>query len=948
MLSSVYSFYAGVRAQTPASITDQETLKLIRNADDEKGKETGALILLKDYILSVNEKGQTKMVIRVIGKIYSNEALDDYSEIPLSYNSYYEQATLNYARVIMPDGIIREVPKDAIQIKTMPENEGLQYTDSKYLSFALSGLIKGAAFDYQVTFIQKAPEIDGEWFDDHWFAGMLLSLGPPHLPRIDPVLNSRYTLLVPKGAKFQYHLYSAKADPVKEIYGSQDKYQWIFTNLPAIKIETGMPQLNLLNPDLVISSLSDWKQIDRWATGKLLRNVEVTDKLRGKVNELTNGLKNDDEKIKAISDYIQTNIRYVYADLDRGGYTPHSVNEILSSKYGDCKDQSILFISMLKASGIESFPALINPYPQEEYNDIPTPHFSHLITYIPRNEKDLWLDMTSEVTPFPLTPFADQDREAFIINGSGGKFMHTPSSSAADNVSTYDMQTSFSKGIASINVRINSRGVESDLLKSIFRQLDSESKIQALKQIVRRFLPKADFDSTKLSDVNNPDIQFNTSLKYHLDSAWNKYSQQAFSWGNQTFLPLSILSNVDYQLSDIRHNDLVQTATYTIIGTEKYVPPDKDMLTITIPKNDSLKNDYFDYKIAFVKEGNAITARWSYTVKKINIPATKYKSYIKSIQDLKEKLNWSITFFDPLEYSTSLFKTNSPSNILALCSEALQKDPTNVLAFLIRGAQYTVLKQDAMAVKAFRSALYLAPDNKYTNLYITFSGEAKKNSAFVLSQLNKALELDPEFEGAILERSSYFSGLSQYDKAMADLNLAIKLNPKSFRSYLLKGSLLVRMNKKPESCVAFEEALKIDSSNIVLCQMLAESYLTMDSIKKAIDLYSKAVRIDQNNAEALGNLGWCWYVANNDQKCIEYSLKAASLKPTVYFAKYNIALATLRSGEVAEARNLYKALKTESYYMNPADIDGARKDLIELKAKGKFTREITSILKDFF
>ncbi|MBK7711537.1 MAG: transglutaminase domain-containing protein [Bacteroidales bacterium] len=70
-----------------------------------------------------------------------------------------------------------------------------------------------------------------------------------------------------------------------------------------------------------------------------------------------------DEKTKLLLDFVRNNIRYVAADIDRGGFTPHPLQEIINSRYGDCKDQVMLFISLLKCAGMEAFPVLVNPYP---------------------------------------------------------------------------------------------------------------------------------------------------------------------------------------------------------------------------------------------------------------------------------------------------------------------------------------------------------------------------------------------------------------------------------------------------------------------------------------------------------------------------------------------------------------------------------------------------------
>jgi len=182
---------------------------------------------------------------------------------------------------------------------------------------------------------------------------------------------------------------------------------------------------------------------------------------------------------------------------------------------------------------------------------------------------------------------------------------------------------------------------------------------------------------------------------------------------------------------------------------------------------------------------------------------------------------------------------------------------------------------------------------------------------------------------------------------MADINKVLKLNPLSLMGLNLKGVILYKMGKELDAYAALAKTLDIDSSNISLCTMLAQSYLRVDSCEKAINLYTRAIRMDPTNASYFGNLGWAWYLNNNDQKCIEYSNRAIKLDSKANYAKFNIALANLRSGNIADARKLYAELES-SGDIAKEERDGAKKDLDDLKAKGKHVNEIKAILKDYF
>ena len=51
--------------------------------------------------------------------------------------------------------------------------------------------------------------------------------------------------------------------------------------------------------------------------------------------------------------------RYISISFGAGRYRPHSAEEVLANQYGDCKDKHTLFAALLKAAGIQAWPALI-------------------------------------------------------------------------------------------------------------------------------------------------------------------------------------------------------------------------------------------------------------------------------------------------------------------------------------------------------------------------------------------------------------------------------------------------------------------------------------------------------------------------------------------------------------------------------------------------------------
>ena len=149
-------------------------------------KDTGAVILFREAKMIVDDDGLHTISYHIIGQIFDEKAREDYSQIPITYNSYYENLTLDFARTIDKDKSFIDVSEDAIQIKTLPDYFGLNtYTDSKTLAFSLPALKPGKFFEYQVTKKAKLPVIKNYWFESFNFHQVLYSISDPYFLRID-------------------------------------------------------------------------------------------------------------------------------------------------------------------------------------------------------------------------------------------------------------------------------------------------------------------------------------------------------------------------------------------------------------------------------------------------------------------------------------------------------------------------------------------------------------------------------------------------------------------------------------------------------------------------------------------------------------------------------------------------------------------------------------------
>ncbi|MFK8067271.1 MAG: DUF3857 domain-containing transglutaminase family protein [Gammaproteobacteria bacterium] len=382
-------------------------------------KKSGAVILFKDIFHDVKKDGKDSGYFHTAIAVLDEKAVNDYGQIEIRYNAYYKSIKLDYAKIIHQDGSVQKVSPDAYQEQKSGQDQF--YDNSKVIKFSLPGLQPGSIIEYRYSFSALKPQITGEWMKLQRFHYVQI-IPDINWPRVDPTRYSRLEVKLPLSMPLKTLVRNAKNNEKYTKEKNSHTYVWSVENLPALKVENNMPSFDKLLPYVEASSVKNWNKINQWVTGLVKPSVEITPEISRIAENIKDKNSSKDARIKAVFDYVQDNIRYVYAHVDSNGYTPHKSKEVLSNKYGDCKDQSTLIVTLLKAMGIKAYPSLINTYPSDlNQGSLPTLSFDHMIVHVPDHSTHQWLDTSGETGAFPGISSQLDGEYAFILDEKKGK-----------------------------------------------------------------------------------------------------------------------------------------------------------------------------------------------------------------------------------------------------------------------------------------------------------------------------------------------------------------------------------------------------------------------------------------------------------------------------------------------------------------------------------------------
>lgn len=147
--------------------------------------------------------------------------------------------------------------------------------------------------------------------------------------------------------------------------------------------------------------------------GGILENSHNLDKI---VKKLTLGVVSEIDKIKAIHQYITTNVKW---NEDVGIFSTYPrFRKIIKQQNGSVADINLLFIAMLQKAGFAAHPVVLSTRENGKLNpyySIVT-KFNYVVAYVRLNNMDYLMDATNASRPFNELPFECLNGQGRIIH----------------------------------------------------------------------------------------------------------------------------------------------------------------------------------------------------------------------------------------------------------------------------------------------------------------------------------------------------------------------------------------------------------------------------------------------------------------------------------------------------------------------------------------------------
>lgn len=489
------------------SVKSDTIYKLAVNPSDYP--QEAIVWLLDDGVIRYDDGGRETRTYRKVIQILRQEVAEQFSEQSFSYSPGHERLTINWIRVVKPNGEVISAAPSQVQESDVPARMGDPvYSDRKVKRVSLTGLAAGTILDYSTTTEELKPFLPGDFYNS-WLVNPEMT-----------IMRSRYIVDVP--AKLDLRIRERNLTFARQVrtVGDRKVYTWATVNIPRIKGERFAADSNGVRTTIEIGSPTTWARIASWYAGNAKDRYAITPAVAAKLAEVVKRSATREDSIRAIHRWIAQDIRYVSIALGMGGYQPRTPDVVVETGYGDCKDKATLFVAALARMGITAYPVLLNSRGGVR-RELPTiEQLNHAIAAIKKGSTYQFVDLTAALTPFGQLPYDEQGEFGLVVHPDGSSEEVTLPADL-DNKNSTSMRfvgTLSEDGMFNGTYEEEDSGAGQYFLRSIFQNpLDSSARANIPKRMVGRFFQGADADS--LQAFNGKDLSAPARITFRIHNA---------------------------------------------------------------------------------------------------------------------------------------------------------------------------------------------------------------------------------------------------------------------------------------------------------------------------------------------------------------------------------------------------------------------------------------------
>ena len=204
-------------------------------------------------------------------------------------------------------------------------------------------------------------------------------------------------------------------------------------------------------------------------------------------------------------------------------------------------------------------------------------------------------------------------------------------------------------------------------------------------------------------------------------------------------------------------------------------------------------------------------------------------------------------------------------------------------------------------ISNYSKAINLNPNYSaaYINRGIAF--DDKLNYDRALEDYDKAIEIDPNYAPAYTNRGVTYGHKSNYEQAIKDYNKAIELDSKYAEAYYNRGTTYYDKKDYDRTISDLSRAIELNPNKANYFVNRGNAYKAKENYERALQDYTQAIGLNANYAVAFNNRGSVYDDKKDYRQAILEFTRAIELEPKDATYYKNRAISYEKLGETAKA-----------------------------------------------
>lgn len=467
-----------------------------------------------------------------------------------------------------------------------------------------------------------------------------------------------YRVIAGNDRQLHFHTKNASFLNINKQETSQTttEWSWGISNVSPEKYDSDTPAWYSESPYVHVTEYSNWQEVADWGSTLFQKEEKPSEQMQ----ELVSRLENDpDDKILGAIRYVQNEIRYLGFELGVNSYKPREPNEVLKLRYGDCKDKTLLLMTLLDLMGVRSKPVLVSSQLKGHLDEWhPSLRlFNHVILQVENGNHLFWVDPTcSNQGGDLIRPACYPYGKGLLLDPSSTSLSEMPEDKAKSQIlatTTFD----YSDGGTSLileNMTIYT-GLEADKIRNNIKGV-SLTKLSEnyLSYYSKRYGKIKELGSIEVKD----DLVKNTltiKSKHQIEDAFEvkpNENQQSF-----TFTSDDISDYFFYSIDETRKSPLQLSHPFNLKHKIIFIDQEDAENWNVTPYEDKIETDELSYFTKVNKSKNYLFISHHLKTKKDHVLVDHLSDFATTLNKIQARTDLTITL--PLAAFTSAAFTST-------------------------------------------------------------------------------------------------------------------------------------------------------------------------------------------------------------------------------------------------------------------------------------------------